>query len=327
MGIPGGDVLPQLSMVRAYSAAAANPAGPYSRWSPIIFWHHGAFASAIPLVMRRFERFPLDRPLVMGIVNATPDSFSDGGDHYDTQGAIAHGLRLKEEGADILDIGGESTRPGADPVPEGEEIRRVVPVIEALVKAGAVVSIDTWHAGTMRAALDAGAALVNDVTALSGEEASLPLVAARKVGVVLMHMQGEPRTMQKNPTYADAPRDIARYLAGRVAACRGAGIAAENIAIDPGIGFGKTVAHNAEILANVPQLRGLGVAVLIGASRKAFIGALSKGERPKERLPGSIAAALAAVSGGADILRVHDVAATRQALAVWQAIEKFRNPT
>jgi dihydropteroate synthase len=275
--------------------------------------------------MRRFERFTLDRPLVMGIVNATPDSFSDGGDHYDAAAAIAHGLKLRDEGADILDVGGESTRPGADPVPEAEEIRRVVPVVEALAAAGAVVSIDTWHAGTMRAALDAGAAIVNDVTALTGDAASLALVASRKAGVVLMHMQGSPRTMQANPTYENAPRDIARFLAGRLSACRAAGIAAENLCVDPGIGFGKTVAHNAEILANVPALRALDVAVLIGASRKAFIGALSKGERPKERLPGSIAAALAAVTGGADILRVHDVAATRQALAVWQAVEKFRN--
>ncbi len=277
--------------------------------------------------MRRFERFTLDRPLLMGIVNATPDSFSDGGDHYDAPAAIAHGLKLKDEGADILDVGGESTRPGADPVPEAEETRRVVPVVEALAKAGAVVSIDTWHAGTMRAALDAGAAIVNDVTALTGEEASLPLVASRKVAAVLMHMQGRPQTMQANPTYGDAPREIARYLSARVAACRAAGVPAANLAVDPGIGFGKTVAHNAEILAHVPTLREAGAAVLIGASRKAFIGALSKGERPKERLPGSLAAALAAVSGGADILRVHDVAATRQALAVWQAIEKFRNPT
>jgi len=277
--------------------------------------------------MRLFERFTLDRPLVMGIVNATPDSFSDGGDHYDAPAAIAHGIRLKEEGADILDVGGESTRPGAEPVPESEEIRRVVPVIAALAKAGAVISIDTWHAGTMRAALDAGAAIVNDVTALTGEAASLPLVASRKVGVVLMHMQGRPQTMQANPVYENAPRDIAQYLAARVAAVRAAGIAPENIAVDPGIGFGKTVAHNSEILAGVPRLREIGVAVLVGASRKAFIGALSKGERPKERLPGSIAAALAAVSGGADILRVHDVAATRQALAVWLAVEKFRNPT
>jgi dihydropteroate synthase len=277
--------------------------------------------------MRRFGRFELSRPLVMGIVNATPDSFSDGGDHYDSDAAIAHGLRLRDEGADILDVGGESTRPGAEPVPEPEEIRRVVPVVRALAAAGAVVSIDTWHAGTMAAALDAGAAIVNDVTALTGETGSLAAVATRKACVVLMHMQGRPQTMQANPSYGDAPAEIAAYLKSRLDACVAAGIAADRVAVDPGIGFGKTVAHNAEILANVPRLRAIGCAVLVGASRKAFIGALSKGERPKERLPGSLAAALAAVAGGADILRVHDVAATVQALAVWRAVERFRHPS
>ena len=277
--------------------------------------------------MRRFERFTLEMPLVMGIVNATPDSFSDGGDFFDTDAAIAQGLALHAEGADILDIGGESTRPGAAMVPPDEEQRRVVPVIAALAKAGAVVSIDTRNAATMAAAIDAGAAIVNDVTALSGDPASLALVAQRRVGVVLMHMQGQPQTMQANPTYGDAPAEIAAYLAKRVAACREAGIAPEMLCVDPGIGFGKTIAHNAEILANVPKLRALGVAVLIGASRKAFIGALSKAERPKERLPGSLAAALAAVAGGADILRVHDVAATRQALSVWLAVANARSST
>jgi dihydropteroate synthase len=277
--------------------------------------------------MRRFDRFDLDRPLVMGIVNATPDSFSDGGDFFDTQGAIAQGLRLRDEGADILDIGGESTRPGAAPVPPDEERRRVVPVVEALAKAGAVVSIDTRHASTMAAALDAGARIVNDITALSGDPESLALVAARKASVVLMHMQGKPQTMQANPVYDDAPSDIARYLAGRIAACVAAGIPVERICVDPGLGFGKTVAHNAQILARVDVLRELGTAVLIGASRKSFIGALSKGERPKERLPGSLAAGLAAVAGGADILRVHDVGPTVQALKVWSAVETFRHRT
>ncbi len=277
--------------------------------------------------MRRFERFALDAPLVMGIVNATPDSFSDGGDYFDSAAAVAHGLALHAEGADILDIGGESTRPGAAIVPPDEEQRRVVPVIAALAKAGAVVSIDTRNAATMAAAIDAGAAIVNDVTALAGDPASLELVAQRRVGAILMHMQGEPQTMQAAPSYADAPAEIAAYLAKRLAACREAGIAPELLCVDPGIGFGKTVAHNAEILANVPKLRALGAAVLIGASRKAFIGALSKAERPKERLPGSLAAALAAVAGGADILRVHDVAATRQALSVWQAVAIARKST
>jgi dihydropteroate synthase len=273
---------------------------------------------------RRFHSFDLDRPLVMGIVNATPDSFSDGGDHFERDAAIACGLRMIEEGADILDIGGESTRPGADPVTPEEERRRVVPVIESLARAGAVLSVDTRHVDTMKAAIDAGAAIVNDVTALTAP-GGVELVAARGVSCVLMHMQGEPRTMQANPHYADAPAEIAAFLAARVAACEAAGIPRARIAIDPGLGFGKSVAHNARLIARLDVLKALGVAVLVGASRKAFIGALSKGERPKDRLPGSLAAALAAVARGADILRVHDVAATVQALKVWSAIETERN--
>jgi dihydropteroate synthase len=269
---------------------------------------------------RRFDRFVLDRPLVMGIVNTTPDSFSDGGDHFDRDAAIARGLEQLADGADILDIGGESTRPGSAPVPPDEERRRVVPVIEALAKAGAVVSIDTRHADTMKAALDAGASIVNDITALTGP-GSLDLVSSRGVSAVLMHMQGEPKTMQANPHYDNAPREIADYLAARIAACEAAGIARAKLSVDPGIGFGKSVAHNAQILARIDVLRELGVAVLIGVSRKSFLGALSKGEKPKDRLPGSLAAGLAAVARGADILRVHDVAPTIQALKVWRAIE------
>jgi dihydropteroate synthase len=269
---------------------------------------------------RRFDRFVLDRPLVMGIVNTTPDSFSDGGDHFDRDAAIARGLEQFADGADILDIGGESTRPGSAPVPPDEERRRVVPVIEALAKAGAVVSIDTRHADTMKAALDAGASIVNDITALTGP-GSLDLVSSRGVSAVLMHMQGEPKTMQANPHYDNAPREIAAYLATRIAACEAAGIARAKLSVDPGIGFGKSVAHNAQILARIDVLRELGVAVLIGVSRKSFLGALSKGEKPKDRLPGSLAAGLAAVARGADILRVHDVAPTIQALKVWRAVE------
>jgi len=269
---------------------------------------------------RRFDRFALDRPLVMGIVNTTPDSFSDGGDHFDRDAAIARGLEQMADGADILDIGGESTRPGSAPVPPIEERRRVVPVIEALAKAGAVVSIDTRHAETMKAALDAGATIVNDITALTGP-GSLDLVAARGVSAVLMHMQGEPKTMQANPQYENAPQEIADYLAVRITACEAAGIPRAKLSVDPGIGFGKSVAHNAQILARIDVLRALDVAVLIGVSRKSFLGALSKGEKPKDRLPGSLAAGLAAIARGADILRVHDVAPTIQALKVWRAIE------
>jgi dihydropteroate synthase len=273
---------------------------------------------------RRFHSFDLDRPLVMGVVNATPDSFSDGGDHFERDAAIACGRRMLEEGADILDIGGESTRPGAAPVSPAEERRRVVPVIESLARAGAIVSVDTRHVDTMKAALDAGAAIVNDVTALTASGA-VDLVASRAASCVLMHMQGEPRTMQANPHYVDAPREIAAYLASRIAACEAGGIPRARIAIDPGLGFGKSVAHNARLIARLDVLKALDVAVLVGASRKAFIGALSKGERPKDRLPGSLAAALAAVARGADILRVHDVAATVQALKIWAAIETERN--
>jgi dihydropteroate synthase len=273
---------------------------------------------------RRFHNFILDRPLVMGVVNVTPDSFSDGGDHFERDAAIAGGRRLIEEGADILDIGGESTRPGAAPVPPGEERRRIVPVIETLAREGAIVSVDTRHVDTMKAALDAGAAIVNDVTALSAQGA-IDLVAGRTASCVLMHMQGEPRTMQADPHYDDAPRDIAAFLQARIAACEAAGIPRTRICVDPGLGFGKAVAHNARLIARLETLTALGVAVLIGASRKSFIGALSKGERPKDRLPGSLAAGLAAVARGADILRVHDVAATVQALKIWTAIETERN--
>lgn len=273
---------------------------------------------------RRFHSFVLDRPLVMGIVNATPDSFSDGGDNFGTEAAIAAGLRMLDEGADILDIGGESTRPGADPVSPAEERARILPAIDALVRAGAVVSVDTRHADTMKAALDAGATIVNDVTALAAPGA-VELVARRGCGAVLMHMLGTPRTMQTDPRYDDAPREVAAFLARRLTACETAGIARADLCVDPGIGFGKSVAHNARLIARLDTLTALGVAVLVGASRKSFIGKLSKDEPPKERLPGSIAAALAAVARGADILRVHDVAATVQALKVWRAIETERN--
>jgi dihydropteroate synthase len=197
-------------------------------------------------------------------------------------------------------------------------------VIDSLARVGAIVSVDTRHVDTMMAALDAGAAIVNDVTALTASGA-VDLVASRAASCVLMHMQGEPRTMQANPHYVDAPREIAAYLASRIAACEAGGIPRARIAIDPGLGFGKSVAHNARLIARLDVLKALDVAVLVGASRKAFIGALSKGERPKDRLPGSLAAALAAVARGADILRVHDVAATVQALKIWAAIETERN--
>jgi dihydropteroate synthase len=270
----------------------------------------------------RFAGLTLDRPLVMGIVNVTPDSFYDGGYHQEIAAAIAHGRRLMEEGADILDIGGESTRPGAAPVKPDVEAARVVPVVQALAAAGAVVSIDTRRALVMREAVDAGATIINDVTALTGDTGSLAAVTETGASAILMHMQGEPQTMQVNPSYDDVVSEVATYLAGRVAVCRSAGIEPGRLAVDPGIGFGKTPGHNLDLLASIDRLARLGVAVVVGASRKGFIGTLSRGERAPDRLPGSIAAALAAVARGAHIIRVHDVAATLQALAIWRAVEE-----
>ena len=266
----------------------------------------------------------LDRPRLLGIVNVTPDSFSDGGDHFDPGRAVAHGLALREAGADLLDVGGESTRPGADPVPPAEECRRIVPVIRALTDAGAVVSVDTRRAVTMRAALDAGARVINDVSALTHDADSLAVAAACDVPVLLMHMRGEPATMQQDPAYDNAPLDVYDYLETRVAACEAAGVARTRLIVDPGIGFGKTVAHNIEILSGLSLYHGLGCPVLVGASRKRFVSALSHGESPKHRVAGSIAAALAAVAQGVHLLRVHDVAETAQALAIWQAIAECR---
>jgi dihydropteroate synthase len=262
----------------------------------------------------------LDRPRIMGVINTTPDSFSDGGRFADPARAIAHGLALIEAGADILDIGGESTRPGAAPISLAEELDRTIPVVEALARTGAVVSIDTRHAAVMRAALAAGARIVNDITALSGDPESLATIAASEAAVVLMHMQGEPRTMQQEPRYRDAPLDIYDGLSARVAACAAAGIERARLAVDPGIGFGKTVRHNVEILADLALYHGLGAAVLLGVSRKSFIGRLSRGEDAANRLAGSLAAALAGLDRGVQIIRAHDVAETAQAVAIWRAI-------
>jgi dihydropteroate synthase len=263
----------------------------------------------------------LSRPSLMGVINVTPDSFYAGSRRPDSQRAVEDGLAMWEAGAAILDIGGESTRPGADPVGEDEECRRVLPVVAALTEARARVSIDSRHASVMEAALEAGALMVNDVTALSGDARSLDVIAARPdAAVVLMHMRGDPRTMQKDPSYADVALDVYDYLEERVTACEAAGVARERIVVDPGIGFGKTVAHNLQLLEQLALYHGLGAAVLLGVSRKSFIGALSRGEEASARQPGSLAAALAGAARGCQIFRVHDVAETRQALAVWQAI-------
>ena len=263
--------------------------------------------------------FGFARPLLMGIVNVTPDSFSDGGRGPDA--AIAHGRALRAAGADILDVGGESTRPGALPVAPAEELERVLPVIRALAADGAVVSIDTRHADVMAASLAAGARIVNDVTALEGE-GSLAVVARARCPVVLMHHKGDFRSMQEQPAYRHVTLEVAEYLVGRLAACRAAGIAADLVVLDPGIGFGKTVEHNLTLLRQLALLHGLGRPLLVGASRKSFIGRLSRGEAAADRLGGSLAAALAALGQGAQLLRVHDVAETAQACALWTALQR-----
>jgi dihydropteroate synthase len=260
----------------------------------------------------------LDRPLVMGIVNITPDSFSDGGRFLDADAAINHALQLEAEGADILDIGGESTRPGSDAVDLDEECRRVLPVIQALAKRSrARLSIDTRKAEVMRRAALEGVHLINDVAALGHDPQAMQTAAATGLPVVLMHARGEPRTMQDSPVYADVVLDICDWLEARVEACERAGIPRDRLIVDPGIGFGKTLAHNLSLLGSLGIFHGLGCAVLLGASRKSFIGRLS-GAGADDRLPGSIAAALIGAAQGVQILRVHDVAATRQALAVWR---------
>lgn len=269
-----------------------------------------------------FAGLPMDRPQVMGIVNVTPDSFSDGGDRLDAAKAIADGLAMWEAGASILDIGGESTRPGAKPVSEAEEIARVVPVVRGLSEAGARVSIDSRHAAVMRAAIEAGAQIVNDVTALTGDPESLEVVAEAGLPVVLMHMQGEPRSMQKNPTYSDVTLDVFDYLERRIEACLQAGIPAHNIVVDVGIGFGKTLEHNLALLDRLALFHGLGVPVLLGLSRKSFIARLSRGELPKDRLAGSLAGVAAGLARGVQLYRVHDVAESLQMIALWRAIEE-----
>jgi dihydropteroate synthase len=256
----------------------------------------------------------------MGVLNVTPDSFSDGGVYLDPDAAIRAGLTMARAGADIIDVGGESTRPGARPTLPAEEQARVLPVIRALVGAGVLVSVDTRHASTMQEALDAGAAVVNDVTALSHDPAAAPLVAARGCPVVLMHMRGDFATMYEKAVYSDVAREVRDELAARIAAAEAAGILRARIAVDPGIGFAKTAAHSVAMLRGLGALRELGCPILVGVSRKSFIGALAEAPEATSRLPGSLAAALFAVSSGATILRVHDVAATVQALRVWQAL-------
>ena len=268
----------------------------------------------------------LDRPRVVGIVNVTPDSFSDGGEHASVEAAVAHGLQLAEEGADALDVGGESTRPGADAVGVEEELRRVIPVIERLARDTSLpISIDTSKPEVMQAAVAAGAGMINDVRALRGEGA-LEVAAALGVPVVLMHMQGEPRSMQDAPRYDDVVAEVHRFLAERIFAAEMAGIAKKHIVVDPGFGFGKTSAHNLLLLAQLQRFTELGVPVLAGMSRKKTIGELTGRGDPRARVHGSVAAALIAARRGARLLRVHDVAATVDALKVWNAVAAIPMP-
>lgn len=264
-------------------------------------------------------------PLLMGIINTTPDSFSDGGALVDVHAAIEHGMRLMDEGATILDVGGESTRPGATPTTAEEEQRRVLPVIKGLAaeveKRGVKISVDTRNASTMKAALQAGASIINDISALTHDPRSLGVAASSHAELILMHMLGTPQTMQHAPHYDDAVGEVYAYLEQRIAACEQAGITKARLIADIGLGFGKTPAHNLALLQHLPRFRHLGVRLLVGASRKSFIAALAQDQStPQQRLGGSLAAALYAAQQGADMLRVHDVGETRQMLTVWKKI-------
>jgi dihydropteroate synthase len=254
----------------------------------------------------------------MGVVNVTPDSFSDGGEWFDRDAAVRHGLELAAAGAAILDVGGESTRPGADPVPEAEELRRVVPVIEELAARlpDTTLSVDTTKAAVAAAAIDAGARYVNDVTGLRGDPEMLALVAERDVRCCLMHMRGEPRTMQRDPVYDDVVAEVRAFLQERLAVARAAGVRAERIDLDPGVGFGKTVEHNLALLRRLDEIVAIGPRVLVGTSRKSFLGRLTGRDDPRQRLAGTIATNVLALAAGARVFRVHDAGAVRDALAV-----------
>jgi len=268
--------------------------------------------------------FDLSRPVVMGIVNVTPDSFSDGGRFLDPGAAIARGRRMMADGAALVDVGGESTRPGATPVAEADELARVLPVVESLAADGIPVSVDTRRVVVMRAAIHAGAAMINDVSALASPGA-IETCAAGRVAVCVMHMRGDPTTMQQLPAYRDVLGEVRDFLVHRAAACVAGGIAADRIVLDPGFGFGKTLAHNLALLRGLPALVAAGYPVLAGLSRKAMLGALT-GRPVGQRGAASIAAAMLAVAGGAAIVRVHDVAETVDALKVWRALQDDTDP-
>jgi dihydropteroate synthase len=316
--VASGMALPLAGGPLAFSAVAAHQRDAPPRFQSIVELDA---ASLAPLARPRppWAGLDLDRPRVMGVVNVTPDSFSDGGAFRDPGAAIAHGQALAAAGADIIDVGGESARPGAEATDEAEERRRVLPVVKALSAAGLTVSIDSRRAGVMSAALDAGARIINDISALEGP-GSLAVAQRAQVPVVLMHMRGEPRTMQQAARYDHLLLDVFDYLAARLKACGDAGIPPQRIALDPGIGFAKTADHNLTILGHLGLFHGLGAALLVGASRKSFIGRLAGGAPAPDRLGGSLAAALHGVARGAQLVRVHDVHETAQALAIWQAV-------
>jgi dihydropteroate synthase len=271
----------------------------------------------------RFE-FNLERPILMGIVNVTPDSFSDGGQHDQTETAIAHARQLIAQGAQILDIGGESTRPGADPVTLEMELARIMPVLDAVKDSGAAISIDTCKAEVMRAALAEGADMINDVTGMRAAQARAVVAQHPNCGVCVMHMQGEPRTMQQNPQYVNVVREVHQALLHQAHTLQESGVDRSRISIDPGLGFGKTLAQNYQLIAELETIAASGYPVVFGASRKSMLGAVT-GKSVDQRLAGSLAAALAGVAHGAKVLRVHDMAETRDALMVWQAVKNSGN--
>ncbi|HSK99395.1 MAG TPA: dihydropteroate synthase [Rubrobacteraceae bacterium] len=261
-------------------------------------------------------------PIIVGILNVTPDSFSDGGAFFDPESAAERAATMLDEGADVIDVGGESTRPGSDPVSTAEEIRRVVPVVREILaeRPGAVLSVDTHRVETAGAALDAGAGIVNDVTALRGDPRMAALVAGARCPVILMHMKGEPKTMQKNPLYDDVVLEVRDFLAARAESAVAAGVEPQNVILDPGIGFGKTPEHNLTLLRRLDDIVELGFPVLVGASRKSFIGGITGVERARERVAGTLATTVLAFEKGATVFRVHDVRANWEALAVARAV-------
>lgn len=270
--------------------------------------------------MARGRRLVLDRPLIMGVLNVTPDSFSDGGHYLEPDAAVKHALEMVEEGADVIDVGAESSRPGAEPVPEEEELRRLIPVVREICRRVAVpVSVDTTKAAVARQALDAGAAIINDISALQADSAMASAVAEAGAGLVLMHRQGTPKTMQQDPRYGDVVAEVREFLRERMQAAGRAGIAADHILLDPGIGFGKNLSHNLALLARLDELRPLGRPILVGVSRKSFIGEVV-GRRTGDRLMGTAAAVAVAVLRGARMVRVHDVRAMKDVVRMVDAI-------